>query len=153
MCVRVLTEAYGSAVGVTNIINFRLQIYTLAHGWDVDMLQCELQALFTGDHLLYSAQLGRLSIARYPLADAQQLRCGHAVSRCKSPFQDKHHSHGCLHPRRFNWDSVPKQLESVKGLLQHDFLHIFPGHGRQFHFDSLDDRTQRVHELLTEEGA
>jgi hypothetical protein len=55
--------------------------------------------------------------------------------------------------RRFNWDSVPKQLESVKGLLQHDFLHIFPGHGRQFHFDSLDDRTQRVHELLTEEGA
>ena len=58
-----------------------------------------------------------------------------------------------LDSRRYNWDSVPRQLESVKALLQHDFMHIFPGHGRQYHFDSLDDRTQRVHELLTEEGA
>lgn len=30
------------------------------------------QALFTGDHLMYSAQLGRLSIARY---DVMQVPC------------------------------------------------------------------------------
>jgi uncharacterized protein YjaZ len=59
----------------------------------------------------------------------------------------------CLVCRRYNWDSVPRQLESVKALVQHEFLHIFPGHGRQLHFDSLDDRTQHIHELLVAEGA
>lgn len=59
----------------------------------------------------------------------------------------------CLDSRRYNWDSVPRQLESVKALVQHDFLHIFPGHGRQLHFDSSDDRTQHIHELLVAEGA
>jgi glyoxylase-like metal-dependent hydrolase (beta-lactamase superfamily II) len=84
----------------------------------ISMLYKPSKALFTGDHLMYSAQLGRLSIAR-----------------------------------RYNWDSVPRQLESVKALVEHDFLHIFPGHGRQLHFDSLDDRTQHIHELLVAEGA
>jgi hypothetical protein len=59
--------------------SFKLHIHTLAHGCDVDTLRCELQALFTGDHLLYSAQLGRLSIARYKLEVAKQLCHGHAV--------------------------------------------------------------------------
>lgn len=59
----------------------------------------------------------------------------------------------CPACRRYNWDSVPRQLESVRALMQHDFLHIFPGHGRQLHFDSLDERTQRIHELLVEEDA
>lgn len=45
------------------------------------------------------------------------------------------------------------QLESVKALLHVDFLHIFPGHGRQYHFDSVQDRQQQIEHLLVEEGA
>ncbi len=56
---------------------------------------------------------------------------------------------GC---RGVNWYSVDKQLESVKAILDFDFLHIFPGHGRQHHFDSLDDRLRQFDHLLTKEG-
>ena len=88
-------------------------------------------------------------------------RFRHSCKRCTGPcrFADgltiDHHviNFSSLDSRRYNWDSVPRQLESVRALLQHDFVHIFPGHGRQYHFNSLDDRTQRFHELLTEEGA
>jgi glyoxylase-like metal-dependent hydrolase (beta-lactamase superfamily II) len=55
--------------------------------------------------------------------------------------------------RRYNWDSIDKQLDSVKGLLDHEFLHIFPGHGRQHHFDDLEDRRRQFDNLLVEEGA
>ncbi len=54
--------------------------------------------------------------------------------------------------RRYNWHSVPKQLASVKALLDVDFLHIFPGHGRQHHFDSADDKARQLVELLAAEG-
>lgn len=54
---------------------------------------------------------------------------------------------------RYNWDSVDKQLGSVKALLDVEFLHIFPGHGRQHHFASLDDRLQQFDHMLVEEGA
>lgn len=53
----------------------------------------------------------------------------------------------------FNWDSIPKQLDSVKGLLQHRWLHILPGHGRQYHFKDEEDRLTAINELLVAEGA
>lgn len=84
----------------------------------ISMLFKPQKALFTGDHLLYSASMDRLSIAR-----------------------------------RVNWHSVPMQLDSVKALLHVDFLHIFPGHGRQYHFDSPQDRQRQIKHLLVEEGA
>jgi hypothetical protein len=54
--------------------------------------------------------------------------------------------------RRYNWHSVPQQLDSVRRLLDHDFLHVLPGHGRRARFA---DAAQRMHEmniLLQAEG-
>jgi hypothetical protein len=104
---------------------------------------------------MYSAQLGRLSIARSVLYECLDHLALQGAMYCSIMSLIVHQSYvfSCLQSRRYNWDSVPRQLESVKALVQHDFLHIFPGHGRQLHFDSLDDRTQRIHELLVAEGA
>ncbi len=58
-----------------------------------------------------------------------------------------------LRCRRHNWDSVAKQLDSVKVLLTQEWLHLFPGHGRQYHFANPAERLAKVNELLAAEGA
>jgi glyoxylase-like metal-dependent hydrolase (beta-lactamase superfamily II) len=55
--------------------------------------------------------------------------------------------------RDYNWYSFPKQLESVRKLLDYDFLHVLPGHGRPGHLKDATDRLQQVHKLLEHHGA
>jgi glyoxylase-like metal-dependent hydrolase (beta-lactamase superfamily II)/ferredoxin len=52
----------------------------------------------------------------------------------------------------FNWFSVPKQLESVKKLLDYDWLHVLPGHGRPVHLKDALHRLQAVTHLLAGHG-
>ncbi|GIL48345.1 hypothetical protein Vafri_4623 [Volvox africanus] len=40
----------------------------------------------------------------------------------------------------FNWYSVPEQLRSVTKLLQYDWLHVLPAHGRRAHFPDATAR-------------
>ncbi|KAF8073027.1 morn3 [Scenedesmus sp. PABB004] len=53
----------------------------------------------------------------------------------------------------FNWYSVPQQLESVRKLLQWDWLHVLPGHGRPAHLRDAAHRLAAVSQLLEAHGA
>jgi hypothetical protein len=57
---------------------------------------------------------------------------------------------GCLCCRNYNWHSVELQLESVHKLLQYDFVHVLPGHGRRASFP--DRPHKEIMELLEAEG-
>lgn len=48
----------------------------------------------------------------------------------------------------FNWYSVPLQVESVRKLLDYEFLHVLPGHGRQVHLTDDFHRLKAMSELL-----
>jgi glyoxylase-like metal-dependent hydrolase (beta-lactamase superfamily II) len=52
-------------------------------------------------------------------------------------------------PRRH---SIPQQLESVKKLLDYDWLHVCPGHGRPAHMRDAAHRLQAVSSLLQYHG-
>lgn len=94
-------------------------IFTPGHtSGSISLLHSPSETMLTGDHLLWSHKLDRLSIAA---------------------------SH--------NWDSVPKQLESVKQMMRYPWLHIFPGHGRQRHFRDENERLVAINKLLVAEGA
>lgn len=54
--------------------------------------------------------------------------------------------------RAYNWYSYEAQLESVHKLLDWEWLHVFPGHGRQAHLKDASDRLKQVTELLQAEG-
>lgn len=54
--------------------------------------------------------------------------------------------------RRYNWYSVEQQLQSVHKLLQYDFLHVLPGHGRRASFLDAVQREQELLALLQAEG-
>jgi len=43
------------------------------------------------------------------------------------------------------------QVDSARKLLQHDWLHVLPGHGRPVHFASIADRSQQMDILLQAE--
>jgi len=49
---------------------------------------------------------------------------------------------------RFNWFSVPIQLDSVAKLLQYDWLRVLPGHGRPAYLRDAAHRLQAVSKLL-----
>ena len=83
----------------------------------VSLLYTPDKALFTGDHLAYSAGGEGLTIFR-----------------------------------RYNWHSVPLQLESVNKLIGLDFLHVLPGHGRRCSFPDAAARDRALRELLQREG-
>eukprot|EP00878_Enallax_costatus_P012479 GHUV01013032.1.p1 GENE.GHUV01013032.1~~GHUV01013032.1.p1 ORF type:complete len:282 (+),score=98.25 GHUV01013032.1:632-1477(+) len=53
----------------------------------------------------------------------------------------------------FNWYSVPKQVESVRKLLDYDWLHVLPAHGRPVHLRDSLHRLQAVTALLQRHGA
>ena len=53
----------------------------------------------------------------------------------------------------YNWYSVPEQVKSIKKLLDFDFLHVLPGHGRPGHIKDASHRVQLIESLLREEGA
>lgn len=52
----------------------------------------------------------------------------------------------------FNWFSVPQQLDSVHKLLDYDWLHVLPGHGRPVHLKDSLHRLQAVTALLQRHG-
>ena len=49
----------------------------------------------------------------------------------------------------FNWYSVPIQLQSVAKLLDYDWLHVLPGHGRPVTLRDATHRLAAVSALLT----
>ena len=54
--------------------------------------------------------------------------------------------------RRFNWHSVEMQLEAVHGLLDHDWRHLLPGHGRRVHFTCKAAKDAAIKHLLAQEA-
>lgn len=44
--------------------------------------------------------------------------------------------------------SIPQQLDSVAKLLQYDWLHVLPGHGRPAHLRDASHRLEAVSKLL-----
>jgi glyoxylase-like metal-dependent hydrolase (beta-lactamase superfamily II)/ferredoxin len=54
--------------------------------------------------------------------------------------------------RGVNWYSIPKQIESVRKLIPVDFLWLLPGHGRRYHFESDEDRRQKLENLVAQES-
>lgn len=52
----------------------------------------------------------------------------------------------------FNWYSVPQQLDSVAALLQYDWLHVLPAHGRRAHLRDAAHRLAAVSGLLRSHG-
>ena len=59
---------------------------------------------------------------------------------------------GRMPGRAYNWYSYETQLESVHKLLDWEWLHVFPGHGRQAHLKDASDRLKQITELLQAEG-
>jgi hypothetical protein len=55
--------------------------------------------------------------------------------------------------RDYNWYSVPKQVDSVRILLNYDFLYVLPGHGRPRRMRDAAHRLQLINDLLEHEGA
>lgn len=55
--------------------------------------------------------------------------------------------------QNFNWYSVPTQLSSVAKLLQYDWLHVLPGHGRMAHLRDASHRLEAITNLLQKHGA
>jgi glyoxylase-like metal-dependent hydrolase (beta-lactamase superfamily II) len=54
--------------------------------------------------------------------------------------------------RAYNWYDFDEQLHSVAKLLDYDFLHLLPGHGRRAHFSDATDRLKKITEVLEAEG-
>ena len=54
--------------------------------------------------------------------------------------------------REYNWHSVSQQLDSLHKLLQYDFLHVLPGHGRRASYADADSMKRAIHEVLQAEG-
>ncbi|GMH41830.1 hypothetical protein BSKO_09740 [Bryopsis sp. KO-2023] len=48
---------------------------------------------------------------------------------------------------QYGWD-VEEQILSVGKLMEYDFYHILPGHGRRIHFKNAEDRLQKINECL-----
>ena len=58
-----------------------------------------------------------------------------------------------LRMSRYLWYSKSDQIESVKKLLQYDFLHVLlPGHGRPCHLRDAAHRLQAVSRVLVKQG-
>ncbi|KXZ42833.1 hypothetical protein GPECTOR_115g327 [Gonium pectorale] len=53
----------------------------------------------------------------------------------------------------FNWYDFPLQLASVAKLLQYDWLHVLPAHGRRMHLRDAAARLAAVSTLLMKHGA
>ncbi|KAG2488220.1 hypothetical protein HYH03_013214 [Edaphochlamys debaryana] len=53
----------------------------------------------------------------------------------------------------FNWYDFPQQLKSVAKLLQYDWLHVLPAHGRRARFRDAAARLASVSRLLQSHGA
>lgn len=51
---------------------------------------------------------------------------------------------------RFNRGGVQQQLESVQKLLEYDFMHVLPGHGRRFSVKDAGERLKVVNDLVAE---
>lgn len=49
---------------------------------------------------------------------------------------------------RYNRAGVSRQLESVRKLLEYDFMHVLPGHGRRFSVKDASERLRMVNELV-----
>ena len=49
---------------------------------------------------------------------------------------------------RYNHHSKAVQMESVRKLLDYDFLHVLPGHGRRISFENAAERDARFHAFL-----
>lgn len=45
---------------------------------------------------------------------------------------------------RYNFHSIERQVESVEALLELDFLHVLPGHGRRFSVEGEEGRREMV---------
>ena len=54
---------------------------------------------------------------------------------------------------QYNHGSIAQQLESVRKLLDYDFLHVLPGHFRRYSFKNADDRLKQVTEFIQHESA
>ncbi|GBF90426.1 hypothetical protein Rsub_03422 [Raphidocelis subcapitata] len=52
----------------------------------------------------------------------------------------------------FNWFSVPEQLESVRKLLDYDWLHVLPGHGPPVRVKDAAERLKAVGDLVARHG-
>eukprot|EP00879_Flechtneria_rotunda_P000416 GHRR01000510.1.p1 GENE.GHRR01000510.1~~GHRR01000510.1.p1 ORF type:complete len:346 (+),score=81.89 GHRR01000510.1:166-1203(+) len=52
----------------------------------------------------------------------------------------------------FNWYSVPEQVKSVRKLLDYDWLHVLPGHGRPAHLKDSMQRLKAVTHLVDKFG-
>ena len=53
----------------------------------------------------------------------------------------------------YNHGSIPQQLESVKKLMNYDFLHILPGHFGRHSFVNAADRLEQVNNFIQHESA
>ena len=53
---------------------------------------------------------------------------------------------------RYNWHSVPQQLDSVRKIQGLDFKHLLPGHGRPGSFKTAADKDALFQELLDRES-
>jgi glyoxylase-like metal-dependent hydrolase (beta-lactamase superfamily II) len=49
---------------------------------------------------------------------------------------------------RYNRGGVSQQLDSVRKLLEYDFMHVLPGHGRRFSVTDASDRLKMVNDLV-----
>ena len=54
---------------------------------------------------------------------------------------------------RYNRAGMRRQVESAQKLLNFDFLHVLPGHGRRFHLKNAAERLQMVSDVAEAELA
>ena len=53
---------------------------------------------------------------------------------------------------RYKWHSIPVQLESVRKLLDYDFVNVYPGHGRRVEYESTEERDAQILAFLAEQN-
>lgn len=52
----------------------------------------------------------------------------------------------------YNDYSTEVQLESLRKLLDYDFLRVLPGHGRKILFESKEERDEKILAFLASQG-
>uniref|UniRef100_A0A7R9VJC2 Metallo-beta-lactamase domain-containing protein n=1 Tax=Chlamydomonas euryale TaxID=1486919 RepID=A0A7R9VJC2_9CHLO len=53
---------------------------------------------------------------------------------------------------RYVKDSLPRQLENIQKLLQYDWMHVLPGHGRRFHARDAAHRLEATSKVVSRRG-
>lgn len=108
-----------------------------------------------GEVIDQSALDGGIQIVHVPGHTAGSVALWHAPTKAMFTGDHLGWSSGAGRPSIFdayNRGGVEEQLDSVRKLLDYDFMHVLPGHGRRFSVGDASGRLKMVNNLMKVHG-